>query len=500
MANITTPVAAGDSKTAVKTKIVAILENWRGAGFASGGNTPATWGAARTLLNGVAALVVLTAIGANDSGADARAKINALNDDTAGGRFTGSSLDLQFANNKAYGAADPLAPLTVTRASSGMVEDASGVWTSVGNNVARRSNKGLLVEEARTNGIRNSALQGAVVGVPGTMPTNMSKTSLNGIVSEVVGVGVENGIDYIDLRFAGTLSNPFSGSAIINLEVGTVIAAAQNQVWSASAFCYVVAGNLTNVGALDLTMFENNAGGAQIAAGTTNITALTGPLSARRVSYVRTLTNISTAFVRPSITMTAANGAVIDFTLRIGLPQLELGATVTSPIRTTGAAATRAADNPVITNPASYANLTEGSMFVEWDEGIGAGAPSNRSIATLYVDASNYIRITVNSLGVVGFATVVAGGFSANLVGTNVLTAGQTVKAATRWKVNNFAARYSAAIGNPANDNSGAVPTGTFAINLGNFSNGTQCMNGYIRRFVLFPTAQNDAALNAMVA
>jgi hypothetical protein len=62
--------------------------------------------------------------------------------------------------------------LTTTRASLAWSDDSIGVWRQFANNIPRITDKGLLVEEARTNGIRNNSMQGAVVGTPGTPPTN----------------------------------------------------------------------------------------------------------------------------------------------------------------------------------------------------------------------------------------------------------------------------------------------------------------------------------------
>lgn len=53
--------------------------------------------------------------------------------------------------------------LTVTRSTSGYVNDSGGNWTNVGINLPRISDLGLLTEESRTNTLRNNSMQGAVV-------------------------------------------------------------------------------------------------------------------------------------------------------------------------------------------------------------------------------------------------------------------------------------------------------------------------------------------------
>src|ERR1700743_1498967 len=72
-----------------------------------------------------------------------------------------ADIDLNFAAGYSYvnGAFNPssVAPLTVARASNGYAADNAGNWFLFGNNVARRTTQGLLVEESRTNLALNSA-------------------------------------------------------------------------------------------------------------------------------------------------------------------------------------------------------------------------------------------------------------------------------------------------------------------------------------------------------
>ena len=55
--------------------------------------------------------------------------------------------------------------------------------------------KGLLVEEARTNLVPKSSGAGISAGIGSTV---------SGITSSVVGTGTESGLDYVDIRIAGT--------------------------------------------------------------------------------------------------------------------------------------------------------------------------------------------------------------------------------------------------------------------------------------------------------
>jgi len=61
----------------------------------------------------------------------------------------------------------------------------------------------LLLEPQRTNSIRNSSMVGAVAGSPGTLPTNWTRQNSSGLTQTVVGVGVENGLQYVDINLSG---------------------------------------------------------------------------------------------------------------------------------------------------------------------------------------------------------------------------------------------------------------------------------------------------------
>ena len=147
--------------------------------------------------------------------------------------FPGATLDLDFANNRYFGVANGINSLTVSRASSGYAEALDGTWVNFGNNIARRTDRGLLVEESRTNSIRNNSMQGAVAGSPGTLPTNWGVPSLAGLTETVVAVGAVNGIDYIDLRYQGTTT----GTILFRYFESTLqIAASVGQTFTYSSF------------------------------------------------------------------------------------------------------------------------------------------------------------------------------------------------------------------------------------------------------------------------
>jgi len=231
---------------------------------------------------------------------------------------------------------------------------------------------GLLVEEARTNSIRNNTMVGAVAGTPGTLPTNWSET-LGGLTREVVSTGVNNGIDYIDIKFSGTSTGT---QTTIRLEQVNQVLASINQTWTNSCYVSIASGSLTNISTVRLRLIERNSGGGYLQESSTIFSPTSSLL---RYSHTQTLINSSTAYVEPNIFFTFAASAAIDITLRIGLPQLEQGAFATSVIPTTTSTVTRAADVTSITGR-NFGSVNLLQYSEEFDQS-GWNLPSGGTIA-----------------------------------------------------------------------------------------------------------------------
>ena len=240
---------------------------------------------------------------------------------------------------------------------------------------------GLLVEEARTNSIRNNTGVGAVAGTPGTLPTNWNQSNNTGLAANVVGTGTENGITYIDLRVNGTTTG--TGQTNIVLETALGIAATTGQTWSLSSYLKIQAGSLTNVGVVNLVLQENTAASTVVTAGAQAITIPTSSLGTYRPTFTRTLSGgVTVAAVMPYIQININTGLVVDFTLRIGLPQLEQGAFATSVILTDNTAVggkTRAADVASITG--SNFGVTR-TNYIRNNTGVGAVAGTPGTLPT----------------------------------------------------------------------------------------------------------------------
>ena len=216
-------------------------------------------------------------------------------------------------------------------------ENKEAVWDNLGNGI----NAVILA----TNSIRNNTMVGATAGSPGTFPTNWTLENNIGLSYSVVGTGADDGISYIDIRFFGAVAAGGVGRELyVVFDPLAAIPVAQGQQWTHSCYAKIVAGSLTGIVSGELYLVANN-GLTSYSTGEApfygfDYSSLTGPFSECRVSQTYTFVQANTLYVEPRIDVnftTDANN--IDFTLRIGMPQMQRGEYLTPPIATTNAAA-----------------------------------------------------------------------------------------------------------------------------------------------------------------
>jgi len=202
----------------------------------------------------------------------------------------------------------------------------------------------MLTSGERRNSIRNNTMAGAVVGAPGTLPTNWS-SDLRGFTHSVVAVGTENGVDYIDIQFSGTANTSFTD---LQFDVPTATIATTGQTWTQSAWLKVIAQPLPPSSFVFRSQEFTSTGTIVTQVNSAGLPITT---SLQRISYTRTLNGGDTvARVRTVLRAIVVNGESYDFTIRIGLPQMEQGSYASPVIKTTTTAITRPASQATITN------------------------------------------------------------------------------------------------------------------------------------------------------
>jgi hypothetical protein len=352
---------------------------------------------------------------------------------------------------------------------------------------------GLLVEEARTNSVTNNTMVGAVAGTPGTIPTGWLFASVaGGLTREIIGVGTESGISYIDIRFFGTTTNA-NGCAIAPGNG----AALTGQTWTGSTYWKLVGGSNAGVSAFNIGLIEETLGGVFVTGAFYGQTAPTSaPLITQRPTATRTLTGgVTVAQLRHTIQLGILTATAIDITLRIGLPQLEQGAFATSPILTSTAAATRSADVASITGSAfsSWYRQDEGTVFADINTApvatiaqgvfdLSEGAGSERMFQRRNTGGQIVTAITDNG--------VVQGDF-----GSVSVPASSRAKSGLAYRLDDFALAINGSIS--GTDTSGTVPTPN-GIHIGQNLASGQTINGTIRRLSFWPQRLANSTIQTL--
>jgi hypothetical protein len=365
--------------------------------------------------------------------------------------------------------------ITFTRASAGWAFDSSGTLASHATNTPRFDHdpvtlapKGLLSEEARTNSLRvTDPRTGSAAGTPGTLPTNWTELLAGGISRTVVGNGIQNGIPYVDVRWSGTAT----GTSYIYFDTTSFVVASTGQVWAGSAYVALVAGALTNV-TTQLSIREALSAGTLVREGYTVFVPTATLVSSRPVRASTLGATTERIVLRLNIVSTGA----IDLTLRIGIPQLELGAAASSPILSTGAAVTRSVDLPVVAEMPWF-NPSAGTVVAEFM--LSSVLSATQTVVSID-DATSNERHTLRSAsgGATG-SSVADGGVSQAVVGSGTLVASTAYKFGYAFAANDFAACTNG--GTVSTDSSGTLPTVT-RMTLGYRLTSSESLNGHIRR------------------
>ena len=401
------------------------------------------------------------------------------------------NLDLNFAGTKTL---DPR--VSFTRASTGTYVGSDGLITTATTNEARFDHNpttgeslGLLVEEAGTNLVQQSAdisnaywvkaettvTANAIAAPDGTMTAGklIESTANSQHTLASASIAWAGNTQYtftfyakagerskFDLLF-GTAGNWVNSERTIGFDLGT--------------------GTLLTAPNSPLLASITPAGNGWYRC---RMTATTVASPAASAAFIRMYDNANLS----SYTGTAGYG------LHFWGAQLEAGAFATSYIPTTSATVTRAADVASITgtNFSSWYNQTEGTLFVEVT--VSYTVPASAFPVVVGLNDG-----TANNKIVNGYLTSAVAGFEISTGGVGQAgiypsTAAANRKFASCYRLNDFAASVNG--GTAGTDTSGTVPT---VDRLGiNAVTGYNALNGTIKRLVYWGQRLPNNALQAI--
>ena len=245
-----------------------------------------------------------------------------------------------------------------------------------------RQNISLQANQGLKNKIRNSIGTGAqtgVVGSGGSFPTLWfgSEQSFSGMGTEIVGTGVENNLNYVDVRLYGnTVPQAYM---FHNLYTEGNVAAAFGQTWSHSMYYKVI--NAPSIDNINAIMLLNAMGGPTGYLGEINSatylptdvgTALT------RYSISGTVTQSSTQYITPYLQFNFINpNEYVDITVRMAAPQLEWGE------NTTTYTPRSILTNPIITDLLSLSSADMSKFTADNITGTGGDSFIRQQISNL---------------------------------------------------------------------------------------------------------------------
>ena len=389
-----------------------------------------------------------------------------------GADFTSGNYQL---NGAVYSAPTSLPGWTFTRASTGYAETAAGALTSFASGAPRITDKGLLVEEARTNLLLRSQefdnaawtkgncgiTADAVVAPDGTLTADTVTVSTTASSTLTIAGGSRPAV-------TGTTC-----TASVYVKRGaTVDATASFVLRDATAAADKITGTLTWA-----TMAMAGSGASITRLGSTDW-------------YRVVLTDAAWTSTNQAQLYAGMAGDIytIGHAYAVWGAQLEAGAFPTSYIPTTTASATRAADAASISGLSIPAPFTLVAEYVKNGDGNITDFPRVMSLEGATIEHSLYQRDSTQSSRLFVTSTVDL------TIGTGSL--GAISKLAGRFETNNVNGAFNGTAGTA--DTTATVQTGVSAY-FGTAAS-VNLMLGYIRRAFIYPYAMTDAQLQAATA
>lgn len=356
-------------------------------------------------------------------------------------------VDIDFANNRAFGANIRGSGLTCTRSSTAdYVDDLQGVYSTRPAAVPRISNKGLLVEGTATNVVLRNRDHTQAAWVKVSMTTALDQVGIDGTANSA----------------SSLTATGANGTSLQSITVG-----------SSSRMGSAFVRRITGTGTINMTIDG------------VTYTAITLTSNWSRVNVpLQTLTAVVMGFQ----IVTSGDAIAVDFV------QNEVGPNMTSPILTAGVAVARSADVVSLTGGPPL-NLAKGcSLFAQGVPVAAVAFASSQSIAGISDGTTNNRLILFRTgttaiesgLAAAGGVTILSGSSAA------VWTAGVRGKAMVAYQPDNGA---GAGFGDHANTfnattSGAATSAGTMAaltaLQFGTNGGAAGPFFGYVERVAVF--------------
>ncbi|MFN6953922.1 MAG: hypothetical protein ACK4PG_03900 [Acetobacteraceae bacterium] len=347
----------------------------------------------------------------------------------------------------------------------------------------------LLIERQSQNVLANPRLEGGTPGTIGSgavLPVDMEMTSAGSITRQIVGFGTEDGIPYADMRWAGTQGTNAVGTLVFGVQGGWTCSAGQG--FALSLCVRLVGGSLSNIVSVRLRVQERDGASQTVLSPKTIFTPTSAPLRSQRYTDSHTVGGAATNNARLQLSFTPGANTPFDVTFRIGLPQVEPGAAVTSPILPpagTPGASTRAAGSLLFAPngglPAAGTLLLDGLIPV-------APGVERRLIAVETSGGASGVALACNAAGTSLSAVPFPSG---SAVTGGATSPGARLRAALAWDAGGIAV----SVNGGAAAAGAAPPAGLAQVSQGGAS-AAEALE--IRRLELFPQRLSDAALAAL--
>lgn len=388
--------------------------------------------------------------------------------DFAGGQYFKDGGQSELASVPGY---------SFTRASAGYAQNAAGLLLPFASGVPRITDKGVLVEGARTNKCTNYNAALPALVTPAVLAT------FNAAVTNLVAAGGDGNTLFGIVDDAAALAVAGLSGAVTN---GRVIKI-DNSAGAATAFINLggTTGN-TNAHTMSAYLRAN----APVTSAPMTFTGGSGNNFDITTAYQRYTQTFTPGAGTNQSTLRCPAGSVMYFILN----QLEEGAFVSSPIVVAGASATRVAD---VLTFSSISGAYPWSLYAEFERVVDTGGAG----VSLLIGASDSERgcLIVSSADTADMIVTTGGAqqnSSTSVAGALALNT--PYRSAMRAADNDMRCARGGTLGNL--DATGTMPASPGRITLGTAYSGASPMFGYIRRTAIFNAALADARLQALTA